>query len=62
MPYNSELWIGEMVGVGYNYEIKGVPADDYKAKVIICQEMIKRLKEILDFYTDLVERNNNETV
>ena len=60
--YLSELWIGELKNRGgYHWEVKGVPKDDYEARVVICQEMMGRLKQIKDFCENIViERKANK--
>ena len=52
--YKMELWLGKLEsGKGWNWEIKGIPDDDYLARAKACDEYIEMLRGIKQFYKDL---------
>ena len=51
MSYLNEIWIGELPDhKGFNWDIKGVPDDDYLQRADMCNEYLERLESIRDFY------------
>ncbi len=54
--YTKELWLGEIpANGGWNWDIRGIPKDNHEDNIKACDEFIKELESIKEFYANLKE-------
>ena len=56
--YKWELWLGRATNY-WQWDIKGVLADDYTGKVKCIDEATQELKFMKDYYNSLLRKVNN---